>query len=274
MNPAIITALNERPLISRVMVNCANRLGVKVYASVHNDKDKDVLHTYSNDYEVISHEVNDMALKFNSALEAAYNNGHTHFIVLGDDDSVSGKVLTDIDHGGFTRNHFIDTLSGGVGLNDYSKQYPYAKVIGAGRVVSRKAIEDAAHCTMVEVRRSHSDGYCIFNVGDTLRMRYSTARVFEMMGVVKIKHHEFIGLWPVKTQRGMDWRADYRLLRSGYAPTLLDDERVHVSDIKSDVNVWRFDILKKDLTESTIADATWFMGEEEKEYVLSLIKHK
>lgn len=273
MSHCIVTALNERPAISRVMINCANRLNLRVFAGVHCDSDAAVVQDYARDHELFW-TTNDPSAKFNKALFLAYEAGYDHFIIMGDDDSVSKEVLGEYDHAGFSRNHYVDTRTGSVGLHDYTRKHSYPKVIGAGRVLSRKVVEDTCFDVRAEVVRDHDDPHLGWKVGSKLHLPFSVAKMFERLGVVKITSADYIGLWPPNLKRGMDWRADYRLISIGYIPHLIDNDYqlVHVTDVKSSVNIWPYSILEKDLSEATINDATWFMDEGEKEYLLSLIK--
>jgi hypothetical protein len=256
------------------MINCANRLNLRVFAGVHCDSDAMVVQDYAREHELFW-ATNDPSAKFNKALFLAYEAGYDHFVIMGDDDSVSKEVLGDYDHAGFSRNHYVDTRTGSVGLHDYTRKHSYPKVIGAGRVLSRKVVEDTCFDVRAEVIRDHDDPFLRFKVGSVHSWNMNTAKMFEQLGVVKIISTNYIGLWPSNLKRGMDWRADYRLIASGYIPYLIDKhyQRVHVTDVKSSVNIWPYSILEKDLSDATINDATWFMDEDEKEYLLSLMKH-
>lgn len=273
MLAVIVTALNERPTISRIMLNCAQRLDVRVVAACHNEADAALVYEYGGDVVLVKD--NNPAAKFNAALFAAIasSENFTHFIIMGDDDSISDEVLKhgDKDFVGFADNHYVDTETGKVGLHDYRRNTPYPKPIGAGRMISRRAIYDTAYFVDCRVIREHGDIYCRFKQGDNIRMRLSVAQMLERMGFVKIIEREYIGLWPVLSKTGLDYRSDLRLIRSGFIPHIIESDKVHVTDFKSQRNIWQFGILENKMTTSTLDEATWFMSEHEREYVNTLI---
>lgn len=268
----IVTALNERPAISRVMLNCAKRLKIDVIAACHNDKDAELVREYGQ--EVVIVKQNNPSYKFNIALFAAIasQKNYSHFITMGDDDTISDvfTLYPEHDYVGFADNYYIDTETGKCGIHDYRKLVPYPKAIGAGRVLSRKAIYDSAYCTDVRVIREHKDEYCTFTIGNNMRMRKSVAQMFERMGFVRIVEDEYIGLWP-EAKHGLDYRSDLRLIRSGFIPHIIESDRIHVVDVKSSRNIWSFGILENKMEQASIEDAFWFMDQSEKEYIQSLI---
>ena len=275
MNPVIITALNERPAISRVMLNCAKRLSLPVIACCHNELDANLVREYGQ--EVVMVKVNDPSAKFNTALFAAIasNENYTHFIIMGDDDSISDEVLKhgDKDFVGFAENFYVDTETGKVGIHNYRTNTNYPKAIGAGRMISRKAVYDTAYFVDCRVMREHSDDFCKFTPGMNIRMRLSVAQMLERMGFIRIIEREYIGLWPEKVKHGLDYRSDLRLIRSGFIPHIVEVDRPHVVDVKSLRNIWHFSILANKMRESTLHDALWFMSDSEQEYIHTLI-HK
>lgn len=286
MKIAIITALNNRPQVSQIMLNCVERLqkdfrntGIRLYASVHTPGDADLVRRYL--HSPIWVDENITGLKFNFALWEAISEKNDAYLIMGDDDCISSEYLdvamAQIHQGhayvGMHRCGFHDLASGKSMI--YHQSGP--KLIGAGRMISAKAVMETAMATKVIFRKSFSHLPEKIAVGTIRDMTFRQASYFHELGYVKIlDHHKYIGLWDSTQARTMDHVSEFRLALAGHTPFPVSfDDRIHITDFKSadaSQSIWSYQHLRPKCHEITTDVATWFMSEKEKEYLQSISK--
>lgn len=281
MNIAIITSLNERPKVSQILFNCVNRLRREtdyqftVFASYHSGVDFDVI--ADNDEIPIRCAHNVAADKFNSALMASFTNSPDAFMIMGDDDSVSTEYVESAveylnagyHYVGMKHNGYCNTTTGDAMIHRYEQQTH--KLIGAARMISREAMLKACIKSLVKVQRDFDDGFKHLVKGHELLIERDSAQYLYRMGYVNIlSSDQYCPLWKEGLKRSLDHSSEMRLVLEGFAPTSICAGKVHVTDFKSDVNIWPYSILQEKCTPSNFDDVTWFMSDSEKEYVLSL----
>jgi hypothetical protein len=202
----------------------------------------------------------------------------THFLILGDDDSISTEgVKMLIAHAmrgnpyvGFKKNYFVDTKRDRA--HSHTQPYQADKLIGAGCLISRKAIFDA--CSLVEItvhktiegeRQTLMPGRHVVSA--------SVARYLEgYKGFATIQSERWVNLWPSKGN-GLDHSREMRLVMAGHAPKAIDDDRIHITDFKSARNIWDYDSVREKFRGPLVSkdEAMWFMSDSEKDYVRSLM---
>lgn len=281
MNIAIITSLNERPKVSQILFNCVNRLRGEtdhqftVFAACHNPID---LHTVtSNDGIPVLCGHNVPADKFNDALRMSFTNSPDAFMIMGDDDSVSTEYVESAveylnagyHYVGMKHNGYCNTATGDAMIHRYEQQTH--KLIGAARMISREAMLKACIKSLVKVQRDFDDGFKQLVKGQELLIERDSAQYLYRMGSVNIlSSDQYCPLWKEGLKRSLDHSSEMRLVLEGFAPTSICAGKVHVTDFKSEVNIWPYSILQEKCTPSNFDDVTWFMSDSEKEYVLSL----
>jgi len=282
MNIAIITALNERPKISQILFNCVNRLMAEtdyeftVFAACHTDEDFFLSRMFR--VTTIMHDKNIASDKFNAALRIAINDRKFDaFMIMGDDDSVSTEYVESAveylnagyHYVGMKHNGYCNTASGEAMIHRYEQQTH--KLIGAARMISREAMLKACIKSLVKVQRDFDDGFKRLVKGDELLIERDCAQYLYRMGYVNIlSSDQYCPLWKEGLKRSLDHSSEMRLVLEGFAPTSICAGKVHVTDFKSEVNIWPYSILEDKCTPSNFDDVTWFMSDVEKEYVLSL----
>ena len=281
MNIAIITSLNERPKVSQILFNCVNRLRDETYhqftvfAACHTDEDLSLIE-FNNAIGIFCGQ-NIAADKFNSALRASFTNAPDAFMIMGDDDSVSTEYVESAveylnagyHYVGMKHNGYCNTATGEAMIHRYEQQTH--KLIGAARMISREAMLKACIKSLVKVQRDFDDGFKQLVKGQELLIERDSAQYLYRMGYVNIlSSDQYCPLWKEGLKRSLDHSSEMRLVLEGFAPTSICAGKVHVTDFKSEVNIWPYSILEDKCTPSNFDDVTWFMSDVEKEYVLSL----
>ena len=269
---ALITCLHNRKKVSQIAFACFERLQKDFPVEMifcYSNKENDVPHYDESDYITgIEHPNSPVSNKWNKLLEYALRSSrnYTHFLIMGDDDSISSEGLelllsANSHHVGFRRNYYYDLLFHKAMLHEYEF---HRKLIGAGRLVSREAIEQTVLRQKVIIRREFHIPNKIFHPGNNALLTIAQADYLcGYKHAVKIGEPEFIGLWPSKTNRSLDHNSEMNLVVNGFVPTSCDNERVHIVDFKSSENIWPYSILQHKCVERKKDDALWFLSEKE-----------
>jgi hypothetical protein len=287
MKLGIVTALNERPRISRIMLNCFERLRseysylhspIELFAAVHNDEDHALVDEYGG--TAIKCEGNVAGHKFNRALYEAVLAGCDWFLIMGDDDAISSALIyhwkhfNRVDYFGLRSNAYVN-LQGMKAMQHTYK--PKNKLIGAGRFISQTAILNTCFPHLVEFIRD----YDIYKVGHRTTLRPDQSDYLREYGYIKvIDSAMYVPLWPTNAKKSLDHFSELRLVMAGYVPEAIESSRewngqLHITDFKSrdeTQNIWPYSILEDKCKPITFEDATWFLSDKEREYILTLKK--
>lgn len=286
MRIAVITCLNDRPEISQIFMNSLGRIAAAdiypwhVYAAVSSLTDFDLCSKYGVNPIMVSGTI--AGDKWNVVLSHALKKSEaTHFLILADDDSMSvyGIILLlenskcGNSYVGFKKNYFVDTLTGKAHVHE--QQYQANKLCGAGCLISRKAIMDACDMVEINVIITIETPAKTWLPGKHIVSRSVGEYLEGYKGYARIIGGQWHNLWPSKGN-GLDHAREMRLVMAGHPPVAVDDDRVHVTDFKSEKNIWSYEAVREKFhgPESTIEEAMWFMSEPEKDYVRSLIKSR
>ena len=255
------------------MFECADRLGLDVVACVHDSDDGALVKEYMQTMTV--HSRNEPAEKWSNALMTAYfsDNNYTHFLLMGDDDSLSNEglflLMDEADKGtdycGFRKNGFVDVKDRKYATHEYT--FRCDKLIGAGRLISRKAL----HATMFFSEISMTRDFGQWRQGSTQIIRQDVAEYICGYHYGKmLRSTIYVPMWDVNRRNGLDDYSEKKLVAAGFVPKAVDNDKIHITDFKVERNIWNFDILKG-LKQSTELECTWFLSEFELNYIKSLI---
>lgn len=205
--------------------------------------------------------------KHNSGLKFALDLSWDRLLLMGSDNAISSEgvqMLIDSNklHAGFRKMIAYEARSG------YMLQHEYARdtrIIGAGRLIHREAL-------------ALTNSRALFHTKDQ-RQRYS--EVGQIMSNAAASHLErrgkgkkkglFTGAWDENLDRNLDNSLDTNLSLCGFPPYCIEDERIHILDIKSD-NLNGFGVLH--LQEGKVEPYTggwdWFLSDEEKSMIQAL----
>lgn len=274
MNICIVTCLNERPHVSRIVLECAERLGLDLIAGCHDLIDIDLVDIYDQHFVLCDR--NEPAEKWSNTLYYAFKHIHhyTHFLLMGDDDSLSTEGLFLLmdeaekgsDHVGFKRNGYVDIATNRAAIHEY--KYACDKLIGAGRMLSRDCVETMCCYSRIEMKRDFRE----WKQGSMVELPTKIAKYIVGYHYGKmIEENIYVPLWDVLRGNGLDDYAEKKLVSRGYPPKAVDDDRVHVTDFKLANNIWQFDIIKGKVP-CTMEECTWFLGVNEWKHLKSIIQ--
>jgi hypothetical protein len=281
MTTCIITCLNNRPAISRIFMECVKRLdketgGFYTIAAISTREDAKLCDKIGVPWR---EQANITAgHKWNAVLKGAMEfTPATHFLFMGDDDAISTEgfrlleraASTGEDYVGFNRNYFVDTATGNA---IQYVQEAQNKLIGAGAMISRKAIEAATRFAQVEVKRGHEDGHLSLQQGQKMTMGIRQAQYLsDYRNYVKIYAEKNIDLFPPNSN-GLDHAREMRLTMAGYPPRAIESSRTHITDFKSAQNIWSFDSVAQKWpgNKVTFEEATWFLSGKEIDYIRTI----
>lgn len=136
-----IASLFNRPEVSEVFITGMRRLGIDLFVSVSEPASRDLCKRLNVSYV----EENNFPLgrKMNNTLKAAMNLKWTHLMISGDDDLYTQSILEMYEQYkyepviGFRSIYFIEPSS----KRAMKFSYTMEKTIGAGRLISRGAVE-------------------------------------------------------------------------------------------------------------------------------------
>jgi hypothetical protein len=212
---AIITCLNNRPHISPLIFECAKRLNrdqiythlIVGYSSAEDEK---LAVEWSVECPWV-HPVgpidNVPGFKWNEVLKYAYNSVSEFkgFIIMGDDDSMSDEYFNAImtfapnDYIGTNINGFIEQKTGKALKHRYEMKN---KLIGAGRYVSRHAIEKTCVRQPIIMKRLLVVNGVSYQQGSRECVEVSVANYLCSYGYAQRSGEVmFLGLWRTKQNK-------------------------------------------------------------------------
>jgi len=275
MTPAIIFAMNNRPIQSQIIFNTIDRLRsafpkLEYIAAVSCDEDEDLCARQGIDYVICPQNL--AGLKFETAMEHALATGHSHVIIMGDDDSISNdglQMLLDaasrgIDYAGF-KSHALYDMNSGVAMT-HTQPYSCNKLIGAGRIISARAIELVRQSVVIEYTRT----YEYWTQGERARVPREVAEYLCGYYFAKMHDDSPRTLWNTLANSGLDHWSEMNLVSVGVTPVALDNGRIHITDFKHEKNIWPFSILENKCRKCDEETAIWFMSEREREYLYTI----
>lgn len=151
MKPIIITAMHDRPEITRAFCMASQRIkketGVQTYSVVTRNDRENILLCEEFGLEYIEYSNSPLGAKWNALLRYIAPEDFTHIIVLGSDDIASTSYIeylieNECDLAGVDELYFwgINPIRAGLGL--FMKwRSNLNKILGVGRMVSRRLIE-------------------------------------------------------------------------------------------------------------------------------------
>jgi hypothetical protein len=282
MKTCIVTCLNNRPHISRILFDTWKRLDVtgtviSIAAAVTEDEDARLCEKYKVPFVQVE---NVAGAKWNAALKLAMSDPrHTHFLIMGDDDSLSldgyNRLFRAASQGehyvGFKSNGFYDMLSGKA--MTHTQPYQANKLIGAGRLISRFAIESVTDKCIISWRRD----YMSYHPGDEIEISRRSGEYLQGYNHAKVKENVQRDFWNPVLRKGLDNDSEMRLVMAGFAPVAVDDGRIHVTDFKSkpEDNIWPYSHLEQKLRcyPCEKNKVLWYLSQKELDYIYNAVAH-
>ena len=274
----LITCLNNRPHVSRILMNTISRLRTWSYvdfravAAVSSREDAELCAEFG--VETIMVENVTAGHKWNAVLRRGIEYGDP-VLIMGDDDSISSVAIQLLlqqvgdGHVGFNSIYFHDTETG----EAHSYRYPNKnKLIGCGTMITPAALRAAMEVCNLKVTRGYNDGRLIYEPGKTHVMPTAAGEHLADLGIGKVVGSKSLDLWPQKSN-GLDNAREVRLTAAGFPPVAIQsDHTIHMTDFKSANNIhpicrvklkWRGPKVSED-------EALWYMTGPEIDYIRTL----
>lgn len=278
----LITCMYNRPLISRLFAMGVKRLqaynpkrfDIRCIAAVSDNASMNVCLEYGID--AYFYHNNPVGNKHNSLLEVAfeYDWDWDYVLQLGDDDLMAGELLDKYEtrarekteYFGVRDIYFVDSVTQKCTAFSYEQT---CKMMGAGRMISRAALQKAAHVKQVRMRKSIEYRHHFYNVGNLYTLPWYLAQYFTQMNwAMNAEDGEIrIELWQPHLDKRLDNSSELALLHAGIVPLVFVNDVPHIADIKSAQNIWQQTHFLGE--QVSIEEAMWFWGEDEKEYFFS-----
>lgn len=169
--------------------------------------------------------------KWNIAAEKALDTGGDYFLQMGSDDLVSSeyvlKAIGDIDKG--------------------------------FNVVGQRTLYFVNAINLKSVKYTYNTEQ---------RNLIGAGRVFDPSVLTgSINKQGRCALWPDKAQKGLDGMSEMIASDNGNLIREVNINGIHVVDVKSAENIWRFDHFRSGKIECSFDEASWFMSEKEKKLI-------
>lgn len=186
-----------------------------------------------------------LGTKLNYGLQQAMDMQWDYVMQIGSDDVLNPQLMQHylpyMQHGhhiiGVTSCIYLDMAS------KQAKEFVYTdpgKVIGAGRLISRQAIEVAAVCYTIITSCQMSDGDIKIYRNQQYQMPSIKALSLINSGHAKpVNDKTTVKLWKPEANRALDHYSQKQLTAAGFYPTCLQIPWM-VFDLKSETNIWSF----------------------------------
>lgn len=220
-------------------------------------------------FNVIQYENQPVSNKFNHGFFEAMKSDWDYLLIIGSDDLLSNEGLQLLLDAGRPYVGFGEMHIFGAETHEWRRfKYEEARLIGAGRLIAREALNSFVNRCTTYFRKDQELGGIVYKAHEPFEISVDGAKYLESIGLVKhISKPYNLGLWENGLNRAMDNSSELRLLMKGYTPFKVISDKVHVVDVKTDQNItsWsRFaDVKPND-------DPKWFMSYEEREIIRGL----
>lgn len=186
--------------------------------------------------------------KMNTGLEHCLKLEWDYIIQLGSDDVLNPEIM----------QLFDEHLAAGVDIigvdsavyidmeQQRAKTFSYEdgkRVLGAGRLISRKAIEQSAVCQSILPKMQMRNGTTVMYRNTPTLVPLHMAISLINSGHATIESEQLkVNLWKPDANRALDHYSQKTLSAQGFEPMCIQAQNM-VFDIKSETNVWAFDDL-------------------------------
>lgn len=278
----MLTCVNDRRNISPLVFECYRRLkldfDIQLVVGYTSPEDGRMVEAWSA-VDLGVHPVgpieNVPGKKWNTVLKYAFQSSSNfdYFMTIGDDDSISTNIVSAMikrgaDYMGTNLNGYIDSSTNKAMVHTYPMDN---KLIGAGRMISRKAIEQTCYKMRLQVTTGFRAGMDKFESKEEIMVPIDIGQyLLDYKQAKQIGSVQFVGLFPDGAMRSLDHLSELNLVMSGFVPIGVNPEGVHVVDVKTDVNIWSYSILERKCKEVKIDKCTWFMNDREKQILAKL----
>lgn len=229
-----ITAIHERD--PQILLNCMKKFGIETIAAVTHDKDYgiDTIRTMN---EPLGH-------KWNRVATMALKYDWTHLLIMGDDNAITEKGLARIKEnawmplGGFPSVTYAHPLT--QRACEHWIDFDIPKVIGAGRFINRKTLEDV--CVKYRCRVVNKEYAEVIGITEDITLlSQSQMEYLTKIGGIIEPIDKVVELFPPSASKRLDFQSDNIFAKYNYLYTQIHvGSEPPVLDIKSGFNLWGY----------------------------------
>lgn len=288
----MIAAMHKRPLISELWCISATKalaysnknthISAQAVAIVSDQESQDMCSRYN--IPTIVTVAAPVGRKFNEGFCKALERYEFDYLIsIGDDDIFPPNILEFYDFAmeenlpyfGTDQVFFYDAF------RDEAMRFRYAysapKLMGAGRMFRRDALERAGWKVTVSARQTRTYSGLVLRRGIAITIpEYKADYIIGMKVADKFQPRKF-SLWRDDQVNGLDHESEMSMVMAGYVPVVLERQWVEkmksigdgpfFTDVKSNVNIWSFDHFRKFSVPATVDEATHFFTQEQREII-------
>jgi hypothetical protein len=207
--------------------------------------------------------------KWNAALSLV--EPYEGVLILGEDDLVSDELLYQLrsllllfgnknEVIGIQSFVYTNSLTGECGKFSYPLHTP--KMIGAGRMFVMPEMVEGKLIRPLKVGEKVTTGSIVLQ---------GNGKDAEKLGLIT-KPKPFRKLWDDNLNNGLDRSSDATLLSLGYQYEPFDDGRVHLLDIKTKDNIWKWEDWSRKGKPCEFEEVEWFLSKKELDLIHKLRK--
>jgi hypothetical protein len=232
-------------------------------------EDEDTRYLTEKGYETYVYENHPLSDKWQFGLNTALQKKWDYLLIMGSDDLLSNEGLGLLLDNSYSNKGFGDIFF----YNSPTKEWAYMKyekdrLIGAGRLISREAIENTMFRAKIQFKIDQSIAGVGYKNYKDISVPLSTAKYLQNISFGKITGQENRVVWNQGLTRSLDHSSEMSLSLAGYPPHKIVSDKVHLVDIKGEVVVTQWQNLLK---VSTLTDFDmWFLSDKEKNMIKNL----
>jgi hypothetical protein len=281
----LMTAMHQRPAISELFCISARRFveawklvyDIKVVSLVSDQDSEAVCLRYGID--MIHTPVQPLGMKMNVGLcNILEKYSFDYLLQISDDDIFSPDILEyytplikeRVPYFGVKELYFLDMPTNRALKFRYV--YQTSKLVGCGRMFLREALMSTAmKCTVLGLKYKISNAVEI-QKGKVMVLPLYQATYLDAMNIVTITSGATVQLWRNQQMRGLDGESELNMVMNNYFPSVVETGKPLFTDVKSDVNIWKFEDFEKFGEAVEHAESMHFWSDEERAYYTQLRK--
>lgn len=285
MKPKILllTQMHHRPEVSELFCMAALRLqeasrknfDVTIVSLVSDAPSEAVCRKYCID--MIFTCAAPLGKKMNTGITLLLKNYHFDYLLKIDDDDIVSSNLLEIYTPfikkrvplfGVKQVYFLDAASNQAVL--YKYPYNVAKLMGCGKMISRLALERTGWQSTIKPKNNYRHLGMQFYADKPATIPHYQAHYMVEMNYAKMVSGPKFNLFNDDQTKSLDFVSEMNFVFNGYDPVEVVTENPLFTDVKTNVNIWKFTHYANAGKSVSVSEATAHWSVEEREYLIQL----
>jgi len=285
MKPKILllTQMHQRPAISELFCMSALRLqeasrqkfDITIVSLVSDAPSEAVCRKYSID--MIFTCAGPLGKKMNTGITLLLKNYQFDYLLkIDDDDIVSSNLLEvytpfikkGVPLFGVKQVYFLDAANNQALF--YKYPYTVAKLMGCGKMISRTALERTGWQSTIKPKNNYKHLGVQFYADRPITIPHYQAHYMVEMKYADMVSSPKFNLFNDEQTMGLDFVSEMNFVFNGYDPVEVVTEKPLFTDVKTNVNIWKFADYATVGKHVPVSEATAHWSIQEREYLLQL----